>query len=158
MNTKKKIASVSLLIITLIGVSLFCAGLALCVGEALPVWQTCAISDAIVWVYVGMAAGYVGFILFFLFGMNRLCCLVWVENGILQRRGLFFGYRRTCPVENIQTIRSVWQYGGGRYLFLMDGEAGICKHGDKKCYICLTDTPANRRFILSFCRKMIQEK
>ena len=67
MNPPKKIASISLLIITLIGVSLFCVGLALCVGEALPVWQTCAISDAIVWVYVGMAAACVGFILFFLF-------------------------------------------------------------------------------------------
>ena len=100
MNPPKKIASISLLIITLIVVSLFCVGLALCVGEALPAWQTCAISDAIVWVYVGMAAACVGFILFFLFGMNRLCCLVWVENGILHRRGLFFGYRLQFIKEN----------------------------------------------------------
>ena len=158
MNTQKKIASIPFLIVTLIGVAFMMGMLILCVTEALPYWQTCEINEPIVWVYVGMAAAVIGLILFFLFGMNRVCCLVWVENGILHRRGLFFGYRHSCPVESIQAIRSVWQYGGGRYLFLVDNEAGICKPGDKKCYICLQDTPANRRFISTFCRKLIREK
>ena len=98
--------------------------------------------------------------LFLLWGVNFLGCLIWVEDGILHRRGLLFGLRRSCPVQNILRLRRV---SLGRktptLIYIIDKNPGTYgENAFKKSYICLIDTPANRDFIFSFCDKKIRDK
>ncbi|MBQ4112653.1 MAG: hypothetical protein IJD38_07645, partial [Clostridia bacterium] len=103
-----------------------------------------------------MAAVSGGFSLFFVWGMNSICCLVWVEDGILHRRGLLFGHRRSCAVNDIQRLEAVSTPRGGSWIYIVDSTPGCYENSLKGSYICLADTPANRRFIASFCGRVIR--
>ncbi len=155
MNTKKKIASPFMLALCLVGIGIMaavCIG-SVCMGaDALAVCESSSASVA----YFVMAAVGGGFTLFFLWGMNNICCLVWVEDGILHRRGLLFGHRRSCAVKDIQRLESVSTYRGGTWIYIVDSQPGIYENALKSSYICLADTPANRRFIASFCGRIIR--
>lgn len=91
-------------------------------------------------------------------GMNRVCCLVWIEDGALHRRGLLGGYHRSCASEDVQQIAAVPQGRGGRYLFVQDNHPGVYVGAKKDSFIYLEDTPENRRFLTAFCRQAVHER
>ena len=148
--SKKKLSSPLMLGVCLVGTLL--SGIAAAVGfmESLSFWKSFAKDPLSAVFMTAMVVLAIGVALFFLYGMNRICPVVWVEDGILHRRGLFFGYRRSCPVEGIQRIVSVLPTTGEKALFFEDGQAGVYIPGNKACYISLKDTPANRRFVADF--------
>lgn len=157
MNTKKRIASPSMLVICLLGMGIMVAACAatVCMGaDALAAEEAKAVAGA----YFAMAAVCAGFALFYLLGMNAVCSLVWVENGILYRRGLLFGHRRSCVVSDIQKLELVAPLKGGRWIYIVDSQPGVYKNLGKHSYICLEDTAANRAFIASFCGRIIRER
>ena len=96
----------------------------------------------------------------FLLALNWGGCLIWVEDGVLYRRGLLFGLKRSCAVGDILRLRRVSGYGKGfPIIYIIDRNPGRCgENAFKKSYICLIDTPANRKFIASFCDKKIKNK
>lgn len=155
MKTKKKIASPSMLAVCLIGAGIMtalCIG-AVCMGvDALESTETQTTAGA----FFAMAAVSGGFTLFFLWGMNSICCVVWVEDGILHRRGLLFRHRRSCAVNDIQRLESVTTPRGGSWIYIVDSAPGCYENGLKSSYICLADTPANREFIASFCGRVVR--
>lgn len=83
-------------------------------------------------------------------------CLIWVEDGILYRRGFLFGHRRCCAVKDIQRFESVSSPRGGSWIYIVDSAPGCYENALKSCYICLEDTAANRAFIASFCGRVIR--
>ena len=155
MNTKKKIAAPVMLVACLIGIGLM---IGICIGSVCLGVEALQAEAAEVAVYFSMAVAGAGFVAFFLCGMNTVCCLVWVEDGILHRRGLLWGYRRSCPVSDIQRLESVNKPKGGSWIFIVDSQIGTYEPGSRKGYICLENTEANRRFIATFCGRMIREK
>ena len=155
MNTKKKIVSPVMLVVCLLGVGMMTFALVYSLCEGLGDWKT---GGTIYWVYFAMAAVGAAMDLLFLWGMNTICCLVWVEDGILYRRGLLWGYRRSCPVSDIQRLESVSKPRGGAWIFIVDERPGVFEPGMRKSYICLENTEANRRFIATFCGRMIRTR
>lgn len=155
MNTKKKIAAPVMLVVCLIGVGIMAV---CCIGTVC--WGLDALegaeTESTAGTYFGMAAVSGGFSLFFVWGMNSICCLVWVEDGILYRRGLLFGHRRSCAVNDIHRLESVSTPRGGSWIYIVDSAPGCYENGLKSSYICLADTPANREFIASFCGRVVR--
>ena len=143
MNTKKKIVSPVMLVVCLLGVGMMTilCGLGV-VG--------CARSLTAGHIVLTALCGTGG--LFFLCGANIFGCLVWVEDGILHRKGLLFGLKRSCPVEGIQRIETVCpSRKSPTTIYIVDKNPG--RYGENatpKSYIGLTDTPANHAFIASF--------
>ena len=153
MNTKKKIVSPVMLVVCLLGVGMMTFALVYSLCEGLGDWKT---GGTIYWVYFAMVAGGAAMDLLFLWGMNTLCCLVWVEDGILYRRGLLFRYCRSCSVSDIQRLESTTTPRGGSWIFIVDSQPGVFEPGMRKSYICLENTEANRRFIASFCGRVVR--
>ena len=157
MNTKKKIAAPVMLVACLIGVGIMAV---CCIGTVC--WGLDALAGAetesTAGTYFGMAAVSGGFSLFFVWGMNSICCLVWVEDGILYRRGLLFRYCRSCSVSDIQRLESITTPRGGSWIFIVDSQPGVFEPGMRKSYICLENTETNRRFIATFCGRMIRTR
>ena len=50
---------------------------------------------------------------------NRAACIVWVEDGMVKRKGLFWGFYKEHPVCAIQTVKELYVYKEGRFLFLV---------------------------------------
>ncbi len=161
MNTKKKMYSVLLLVVSLI---------ALLPVTALLIWT---ISDCIGILASGNASEdvppAVALIMTILCAaMWFLCllcvnyggCFIWVEDGILHRRGLLFGLKRSCAVDDILRVRVVpTQPKNPDLIYIIEKNPGKCwQNISKKSYICLVDTPENRAFIESFCEKKIKRK
>ena len=157
MKTKMKIASVPMLVITCIGALAAAGGSVAAILKSISVWQAPALDTLNICLFILMDVLCLGMTFFFLVGMNRVCCLLWVADGILHRRGLFFGYRRSCPLEDIQRVVAVLQPRGGRFLYIEDNQEGLYQVGKKNSYIYLDDTLANRRFITDQCGRMIRE-
>ncbi len=121
-----------------------------CIMNGLGIWQAAsgeASSPSEYYFFAGLCGIAV---LLLLWGMNNGCSLVWVEDGVLYRRGLFFGNRRSCPIKDIQRVDTFNAGKGMRWLYIVDSQPGIYECMLKKSYICLADTEANRQFIRSF--------
>ena len=76
MNTKKRIVSPVMLVVCLFGIGMMTFALVYSLCEGLSDWKT---GGTIYWVFFAMAAGGAAMDLLFLWGMNTLCCLVWVN-------------------------------------------------------------------------------
>ena len=157
MSTKKRIASPLMLAVCLIGIGMMAAACVYSVYAGVEILSDSGAGGA-VGAYFGMAAVSGGFTLFFLWGMNSICCLVWVEDGILHRRGLLFGHRRCCAVNDIQRLEAVSTPRGGSWIYIVDSAPGVFENALKSSYICLENTTANRAFIASFCGRMIRPR
>ena len=157
MNTPKRIASRTMRVLSclLVLASLLVTGIGF--HEFFRVLHESAHSDSLLIMGCGPVLGIL-LLGFSLWGMNRACCLIWIRDGVLHRRGLFFGYRRSCALREIVQVAAVWQGRGGRYLFVEDTRSGTYQAAKKDSYIFLEDTPDNRRFITDFCGQMIRER
>lgn len=157
MNTKKRVASRTMLVLSCLLVlgSLLVAGIGS--YEFFRILQESTTPDSFWIMGCGPVLGVL-LLVVSLCGMNRACCLVWIRDGVLHRRGLFFGYRRACSLREIGQVASVQQGRGGRYLFIEDPRSGTYQAAKKDSYIFLEDTPENRRFITDFCGRMIHER
>ena len=60
-----------------------------------------------------------GLLLFFLFGaidflflwtLNREACVVWVDNGVVKRKGLLWGFYKECPISSIKAVKIRFLY------------------------------------------------
>ena len=157
MNTKKKIASPFMMTLCLIGVGMMTFALisSLCMGiESLQTEETSSSAGA----YFVMTAVSLFFDLFFLLGLNTCGAVVWVKNDTLYRKGFLFGHKRSCPVSDIQRLDTVPHPRGGTWIYIVDSESGVCENSQRNSYIGLADSPANRKFIATFCERMIREQ
>lgn len=93
----------------------------------------------------------------FFFALNRVCCVVWVEDGSVQRRGLFGGFRKTVPIQEIQNIQIINLRREGKKICLIDGGSHGFDRMRKDSYICLNSSRRNMEFIRSFWSGEIKE-
>ena len=90
---------------------------------------------------------------FLLWFLNRAACAVWIEDGMIKRRGLIYGFRKECSVRAIQTVKTEWVYRAGTFIFLVDDHTPSYKKffpTRKDSYICFRKNKKNLAFLHTF--------
>lgn len=107
-------------------------------------------------------AGYLAFAvlfsasLFLLWALNRTAPIVWVENGILKRRGLLYGFYKECPIKDIQTVKERYVRHDGDYIYIINNSTHQFNQLRKDSYICFRKTKKNLQFLNTFWHGNIQ--
>lgn len=92
-----------------------------------------------------------GLTAFIWFMYNRTACEIRIEGDKIVRRGLFFGFRKECRIDEIKAVELIYTYRGGQYLFLIDGKSPYgyaCLR--KESYISFYNNQRNRKFLRQF--------
>ena len=90
--------------------------------------------------------------LFFLFlwFLNRLACVVWIENNTVKRKGLIYGFYKECAVPSIQSVVIRHAFREGDFVYLVDGSIYRFNRTKKDSYICFCKTKKNLKFLQTF--------
>ena len=109
-----------------------------------------------------IGAGLLFFV--FLFGLgcflswclNRAACVVWIEDGMIKRKGLISGFYKECSVRAIQTVQIKYvrrEVGFGTFIYLVDDRTYPYKKFlriRKDSYICFRKNKKNLAFLRTF--------
>ncbi len=93
---------------------------------------------------------------FLLWFLNRASCVVWVEDGMIKRRGLIHGFYKECSVRAIQTVKIKYvhrEVGFGTFIYLIDDRTQSYKKFfriRKDSYICFRKNKKNLAFLSTF--------
>ncbi len=111
-----------------------------------------------------------GLLFFFLFGaidylflwtLNREACVVWVDNSIVKRKGLLWGFYKECPISSIKAVKIRYVYKTGDCIFLIDGynsnRFGGFSRLKKDCFIYFRKTKKNIAFLRTFWSGSVEE-
>ncbi len=93
---------------------------------------------------------------FLLWFLNRAACVVWIEDGMIKRKGLIYGFRKECSVRAIQTVQIKYvhrEVGFGTFIYLVDDRTQPYKKFfriRKDSYICFRKNKKNLTFLRTF--------
>lgn len=162
MNTKKRIFSILLLTLSLLVLAIMSFMLIWAITDCVDILTSDNTTDEDMTPTTALISTILGGAMWFLslLTVNWGGCLIWVEDGILYRRGLLFGLKRSCAVEDILRVRVVpTPRKNPDLIYIIEKNPGkFHQNISKKSYVCLEDTPENRAFIESFCNKKIKRK
>lgn len=79
---------------------------------------------------------------------NRTSCWIWIENGYIKRRGLWFGFKQSVKINDIQSVKFLCVNHGS--LFLVDSNRRNFHFLSKKSYISFCITKNNLKFLSTF--------
>ena len=85
--------------------------------------------------------------------LNRLCCVIWIENGTLKRRGLLGGFYAECKIENIKAVFVSYAYREGNFIYIADSYDQNYKKFLRirnASYISFSKSKKNLEFLRSF--------
>ena len=162
MNTKKRIFSILLLTPSLLFLAIMSFMLIWAITDSIDILtsdntpaEDVTPATALISTILGGAMWFLSLLM-----VNWGGCLIWVEDGILYRRGLLFGLKRSCAVEDILRVRVVpTPRKNPDLIYIIEKNPGkFHQNISKKSYVCLEDTPENRAFIESFCGKKVKRK
>ena len=95
--------------------------------------------------------------------LNRAACVVWIEDGMVKRRGLIKGFYKECSIRAIQTVKSAYvqrEVGFGTFLYLVDDRTRAYKKFlrlRKDSYICFRKNARNLAFLRTFWSGKVEE-
>ena len=141
---KKIICSKKWLVIYLI-ISLVLLGL-IGAGIALLVCGMNANSTALASVGCAIAGCMLPVLGIILFYLNRRACLVWVEDGCLKRKGLFFGFHARITPEEVFSVDVTYD---GKYIHVFAGRV-IASHCFDDKSVKLDNNDRNMDLVRSF--------
>ena len=101
----------------------------------------------------GVLFGWGCFLLWFL---NRAACVVWVEDDMIKRKGLIYGFHKEYSVRAIQTVKIEYvhrEVGFGTFVYLVDDRTQPYKKFfriRKDSYICFRKNKKNLAFLHTF--------
>ena len=93
---------------------------------------------------------------FLLWFLNRAACVVWLEDGMIKRKGLLCGFYKECSVRTIQTVKIKYvhrEVGFGTFIYLVDDSTQPYKKFlriRKDSYICFRKNKKNLAFLRTF--------
>ena len=96
---------------------------------------------------------FLGTVCILLFSLNRAACVVWVEDGIVKRRGLICGFYKECAVKDIKTVKIEYrsrEVGFRTFIYLIDDRTQPYKKFfriRKDSYICFRKNNKNLAFL-----------
>ena len=100
---------------------------------------------------------------FFLWYLNRAACVVWVEDGMIKRKGLIRGFYKECSVRAIQAVKIEYihrEVGFGTFIYLIDDRTQPYKKFfriRKDSYICFRKNNKNLAFLRTFWSGAIEK-
>ena len=95
-----------------------------------------------------------------LLSLNRSACIIWVEDGIVKRKGLIRGFYKECPISSIKKVTLHHIHRQGTFIYLVDDSTEEYKKLSpirKDSYICFKKTRKNLEFLSEFWQDGIQE-
>ena len=101
-------------------------------------------------------SGYLAFFVFlflscfFLWFLNRLACVVWIEDDVVKRKGLICGFYKECPIESIQRVKIQYAWREGDFVYLIDSSIHKFDRLRKDSYICFRKNKNNLTFLRTF--------
>lgn len=101
----------------------------------------------------GVVFGLGCFLLWFL---NRAACVVWIEDGMIKRKGLIYGFHKECSVRAIQTVQIKYvhrEVGFGTFVYLVDDRTQPYNKYfriRRDSYICFRKNKKNLAFLRTF--------
>ena len=101
-------------------------------------------------------AGYLAFCVFlvlscfFLWFLNRLACVVWVEEDVVKRKGLICGFYKECPIKSIEKVKIQHAWREGDFIYLVDSSIHKFDRLRKDSYICFRKNKNNLTFLRTF--------
>lgn len=81
---------------------------------------------------------------------NRSCNYVYYQNGILERRGFFFGFKKKIEVKNIIRVEKIFLHLDGEYFLLFDGKSNVLERIKKNSAIFVPFNDEGLDFIKCF--------
>ena len=93
---------------------------------------------------------------FLLWFLNRAACVVWIEDGMIKRKGLIRGFYKECSVRSIQAVQIKYvhrEVGFGTFIYLIDDRTQPYKKFlriRKDSYICFRKNKKNLAFLRTF--------
>ena len=93
---------------------------------------------------------------FLLWYLNRAACVVWIEDGMIKRKGLIHGFYKECSIRAIQTVQIKYvhrEVGFGTFIYLVDDRTQPYKKFfriRKDSYICFRKNKKNLEFLRAF--------
>ena len=109
-------------------------------------------------------AGYLAFCVFlvlscfFLWFLNRLACVVWVEEDVVKRKGLICGFYKECPIKSIEKVKIQHAWREGDFIYLVDSSIHKFDRLRKDSYICFKKTQKNLVFLRTFWTGKIEKR
>ena len=85
-----------------------------------------------------------------LFFLNKRCNLVYFFDDSLERRGLFFGFKKKLDIKSIKKIEKITFPRDGTYYLLQDGNSSCIERTGKNAGICIPYTQKGDEFIKLF--------
>ena len=95
--------------------------------------------------------------------INRAACVVWIEDSVVKRKGLMFGFYKECPVRSIRRVKiqyNTHEVGFGTFIYLIDDDAQEFQKFlrlRKDSYICFRKTKKNIEFLRTFWQGHIEK-
>ncbi len=93
---------------------------------------------------------------FLLWFLNRAACVVWIEDGMIRRKGLIRGFYKEYSVRSIQAVQIKYvrrDVGFGTFIYLIDDRTRPYKKFfriRKDSYICFRKNKRNLAFLRTF--------
>ena len=93
---------------------------------------------------------------FLLWFLNRAACVVWIEDGMIRRKGLIRGFYKEYSVRSIQAVQIKYvhrEVGFGTFIYLIDDRTQPYKKFlriRKDSYICFRKNKRNLAFLRTF--------
>ncbi|MBQ9801962.1 MAG: hypothetical protein IJW51_02685 [Clostridia bacterium] len=93
---------------------------------------------------------------FLLWFLNRAACVVLIEDGMIKRKGLIYGFYKECSVRALQTVQIKYvhrEVGFGTFIYLVDDRTQPYKKFfriRKDSYICFRKNKKNIALLRTF--------
>jgi hypothetical protein len=95
--------------------------------------------------------------------LNRTACIIWLEDGIVKRKGLIRGFYKECCIDSIRKVKihhSHREVGFGAFIYLADDrspEFAKFLRMRKDSYISFRKNKKNIEFLRTFWQGQIEE-
>ncbi len=96
-------------------------------------------------------------ITFFLLVINRMLCTVWLEDGVIKRKGLCGGFYKELNIDDIQKVVFYLPHKESMFIYLVDDSEHKFDRARSDSFICFPKTEANMEFVRSFWNGEIEE-
>ena len=109
-----------------------------------------------IWFWLLFFGSCFGLLCFSVWSLNRAACIVWIEDGMIKRKGLIYGFYKECSVRTIQTVKIKYAHkdaGFGTFIYLIDDRTQPYKKFlrlRKDSYICFRKNKKNLAFLRTF--------
>ena len=87
---------------------------------------------------------------FFMWALNRLVSIVWIENGIVKSKGLIYGFCKECPITDIKTVEIRHHFREFKFIYLIDDSKYKFDTIKKDSYIAFRKTKKTLEFLRTF--------